>query len=89
MAQYMEDLKNSKHNYMSKNPIENSFPSIEVESRKRGASSIVENHSEDYNHEMKYITDLAKTMSTIASSIEPLVVVWKKKEFNIDLDEVS
>lgn len=74
---------------MSKNPIKSSLPSIEVESRKRGASSTIENHSEDYNHVMKCITSLEKTMSTIASSIEPLVVAWKKNEFNNALDEVS
>ena len=89
MAHYMVDLENSKHNYMSKNPIESSFPSIDIESRKIGALSTIENHSKDYNHAMQCITGLAKTMSTIASSIKPLVVAWKKKEFNIDLDDVS
>lgn len=74
---------------MPKNPIDSSLPSIKVERRQRGASSIVENHSEDYNHAMKCITCLAKTMPTIPSNIEPLVTTWKKKEFNIDLDEVS
>ena len=89
MAHYMADLENSKHNYMSENPVESSFPSIDVESRQIGALSTVENHSKDYNHAMQCITGLAKTMSTIASSIKPLVAAWKKKEFNIDLDEVS
>ena len=88
MAHYMEDLENSKHNYMSENPIGSYFPSIDVESRQIGALSTIENHSKDYNHAMQCITGLAKTMSTIASSIKPLVVAWKKKEFNIDLDEV-
>ena len=88
MTHYMAELENSKHNYMSENPIEISFPSIDVESRQIGALSTVENHSKDYNHAMQCITGLAKTMSAIASSIEPLVVGWKKKEFNIDLDEV-
>ena len=89
MSQYMEDLVNSKHNYMSKNPIEISLPSIEFERGQIGATYIVENHSEDYNHVMKCINGLVETMSTMASSIEPHVVAWKKKEFNIDLDEVS
>lgn len=88
MAHYMADLENSKHNYMSENPIESYFPYIDIESRQIGALSIVENHSKDYNHAMQCITSLAKKMSTIASSIKPLVAAWKKNEFNIDLDEV-
>ena len=89
MSQYMADLVNSKHNYMSKNPIESSFSSIEFERGQIRAMHIIEKHSEDYNHASKCINGLAETMSTMASSIEPPVVAWKKKEFNIDLDEVS
>ena len=88
LSQYMADLVNSKHNYMSKNPIEIPLPSIEFERGQIGAMHIVENHSADYNYAIKCINGLAETMSTMASSIEHLVVEWKKKEFNIDLDEV-
>ena len=89
MAQYIIDLENSKYNDMPKNLIESSLPSIEVKRIQIVATSTIQNHSEDYNHAMKCINGLEETMLTIASSIEPLVVAWKKKEFNIDLDEVS
>ena len=85
MSQFMADLVNSKHSYMSKNPIEISFPSIEFERGQIGAMYLVENHSDDYNHAMKCIHGFANTISIIASSINPLVVAWKKGGFtNID-----
>ena len=87
--QFMEDLENSKRHYMPKYPIESSLPSFEVERSQIRATYTIENHSEDYNNAMKCINGLVETMSTIASSIQPLVVAWKKKEFNIDLNEVS
>jgi len=38
---------------------------------------------------MEFITGLEKRMSTIACSLEYLVVVGKNKGFKSDLDEVS
>ena len=91
MVQYMAYLENSKKYYMSKNPIESSFPSVEVEKSQTRGPSIVENHSEDYSNEMNHcINGLSEKMSTISSSIEPLIVAFKlNKGFSIDSNEVT
>ena len=82
MAQYMEDIENSKK--------EISFTSIEVERSQRRGPSTIENPSEEYNIVMNHcINGLSEKMSTMASSIEPLVVTFKlNKGFPIDSNEV-
>jgi hypothetical protein len=83
----MADIDNSKHKHISKNPIERSFPSNEVEKILTTYTS-VENDSENYKHVMECINGLTKTVSTIATSIEPIVASWKNKGCRSDLDEV-
>ena len=62
MAQYMEDLENSKK--------ERSLPSVEVERSQMRFPSTAENPSEDYNNAMNiYINGLSEKMLTIASFI--------------------
>ena len=83
MAQYMADLENYKK--------ERSLAYVEVErSQKRGPST-VENLSKDYNIAMNCcIIGLSEKMSTIASSVEPLVAAFKSnKKRTIDSNEVS
>ena len=74
---------------MSKNPIGKSSPSIVFQEIQIVTTSGVENHSMDYKHAMEFISGLEKRMSTIACSLEYLVVVGKNKGFKSDLDEVS
>jgi hypothetical protein len=90
MDEYVKaDLENSKHKHMSKNPIGKSLPSIVVQESQIVTTFGVENHSPDYKHAMECISGLEKRMSTIAYSLESLVVVGKNKGFQSDLDEVS
>jgi hypothetical protein len=72
------NIENSKDNKMSKNTTESPLPSVEVQRSQIGATSNVENPSDDYNHAMKCINGLAETMSSLVSSIKPLVVAWNK-----------
>ena len=83
MTQYMADLENSKK--------ERSLPSVEVERSQTRGPSTVENISEDYNNAMnRCIIGLSEKMSTIASSIEPLVAAFNlNKGKTIDSNEVS
>ena len=70
MAQYMEDLENSKK--------ESFLPSVEVKRLQTRGPSTIENPSENYNIAMNHcINGLSEKMSTITSSIEPLVVAFK------------
>ena len=82
MAQYMEDVENYKK--------ERSLPSVEVERIQTRGPSIIENHSKDYSNEMNHcINGLSEKMSTISSSIEPLIDAFKlNKGFSIDSNEV-
>ena len=79
----MENLENFKK--------ERSLPSIEVERIQTRGPYIVENHSEDYSNEMNHcINGLLEKMSTISSSIEPLIATFKlNKGFSIDSNEVT
>ena len=70
----MTDIDNSKQKKISKHPIERSFPSNEVEKRLTTYTSI-ENDSENCKDLMECINGLTKTVSTIATSIEPIVVL--------------
>ena len=70
----------------SKNKIGRSIPSNEVANSQ--TTSIVQYNSDNYKHVMECVNGLAKTMSTIDSSIQPIVASWKNKEFHSDLDEV-
>ena len=83
MAQYMEYLENSKK--------ERSLPSVEVKRSQTRGPSTIENISEDYNIAMnRCIIGLSKKMSTISSSIEPLVVAFNlNKGKTIYSNEVS
>ena len=49
---------------------------------------IVEYNSDNYKHVMECINGLEKTVSTIASSIQPIVASWKNKEWHSNLDKV-
>ena len=82
MDQYMANLENSKK--------ERSLPSIEVERSQTRGPSIVENPSEDYEIAMNHcIIGFSEKMSTIASSIEPLVATFNlNKGRTIDSNEV-
>ena len=51
-------------------------------------TSIVQYNSDNSKHVVEYINGLEKTMSTIASFIEPIVALWKNKECHSDLDEI-
>ena len=62
------------------------MPSIEVVNSQ--TTSTVQYNSDNYKHVMECINGLEKTMSTIASSIQPIVASWKNKECHSDLDEV-
>ena len=78
----MVDLQNYKK--------ERSLTYIEVKrSQKRGPSTI-ENLSEDYNIAMNdFVIGFSQKMSTIASSIQPLVAAFKlKKKRTIDSNDV-
>ena len=83
MDQYMADLENSKK--------ERALPSVEVERSQTRGPSTVENISGDYNIAMnRCIIGFSEKMSTIASSIEPLVVAFKlNKGRTINSNEVS
>ena len=67
----MADINNSKHEHISKNEIGISMPSNEVVNSQ--TTSIIQYNSDNYKHVMECINGLAKTMSTIASSIQPIV----------------
>ena len=82
----MVTLKNSKHEHMSKNEIGISMPSNEVVNSQ--TTSIVQYNSDNSKQVMECINGLAKAVSTIASSIQPIVASWKNKEFHSDLAEV-
>ena len=63
---------------MSKYTIVSSLPSVEVERIQTRGPYTVENISEDYNIVMnRCLIGLSEKMSTIASSIEPLVAAFK------------
>jgi hypothetical protein len=81
------DIDNYKHKHISKKTIERSFPSNEVEKILTTYMS-VENYSENYKHVMECINGLTKTVSTIATSIEPIIASWKNNGCCIDLYEV-
>ena len=51
-------------------------------------TSIVQYNSDNYKHVMESINGLEKTVSTIASFIQPIVALGKNLECNSDLDEV-
>jgi hypothetical protein len=88
IAQYME-RENSNDNKMPKNTKKSPLPSVELWRIQIGATSNFETPSDDYNHAMKCINGLAETMSSLVSSIKPLVIAWNKaRGFNY-LDEVS
>ena len=74
----MADLESSKHEHISKNEIGRSIPSNEVANSQ--TISTVQYNSDNYKHVMECINGLAKTMSTIASSIQPIFASWKNKE---------
>ena len=68
---------------MEKNLIGTSLWPIVVEKRKNiGTTSAIGNKTRDYKHAIDCINGLQKTMSTITSSIQPLVVAWNNKGFN-------
>ena len=76
---------------MEKNPIGTSFSPIVVEERKIiGTTSIIGNQIREYKHAMDCVNVLEKTISIIASSIQPFVVAWNNKGFQYsDSDKVS
>jgi hemoglobin-like flavoprotein len=84
----MTDIDNSKQKQISKHPIERSLPSNEVD-KILNTSTSVHIHSESYKHVMDCINGLTKAMSTIATSIEPIITSWNKKGYHSDFDEVS
>ena len=82
----MTHIGSSKHEHISKNEIVRSMPSNEFANSQ--TTSIVQYSSDNYKHVMECINGLEKTVSTIASSIQPIVASWKNKEFHGDLDQV-
>ena len=82
----MADLDSSKHEHISKNEIGKSMPSNEVLNYQ--TTYIVQYNSDNYKHVMECINGLAKTVPTIAPSIQAIVASWKNKECHSDLDEV-
>ena len=85
------DLGGYKHIHVEKNPIGTSLSPLVVEERKNiGTTSAIGNQTGDYKHAMDWINGLEKTMSTIASSIQPLVVAWNNNRFQYsDSNHVS
>jgi hypothetical protein len=73
MTQYMEN-KIFKDNRMSKNTIESSSPFVEVHRSQIGATSNVENLSDDYNHVMKCINGLAETVLSYSPPLNLLLL---------------
>ena len=82
----MVDIDSSKHEHISKNEIARSMPSNEFVNSQ--TTYIVQYNSDNYKHVMESINGLEKTVSTIASSIQPIVASGKNQECNSDLDEV-
>ena len=82
----MVDIDNYKHEHISKNEIVISMPSNEVVNSQ--TTSSVQYNSDNYKHVMECINGLENTMSTIASSIQPLNVAWSNKGFHSDSDHV-
>ena len=76
--------------YLENSKKERSFPFVEVERSQTRGPYTIENPSEDYNIGInRCIIGLSEKMSTIASSIEPLVVAFKlNKGRPIDSNEV-
>ena len=74
----MAYLDSSKHEHISKNEIGISMPSNEVVNNQ--TTSTVQYNSDHYKHVMGCINGLAKTVSTIASSIQDIFASWKNKE---------
>jgi hypothetical protein len=68
----MSDIDNSKQKQISKHPIERSLLSNEVD-KILNTSMSVNIHSENYKHVMDCINGLTNEISTIATSIEPIV----------------
>ena len=87
----LPDLEDYKHIHMAKNLIGTLLPHVVFEESKNiGTTSAIGNQTGDYKHAMDWINGLEKTMSTIASSIQPLVAAWNNKGFQYsDLDKVS
>ena len=81
------DLGNSKKKHISRIPISRSLQSIDFE-KSLTTSTSAENSGESYKHIMECISGLTKTVSTIATSIEPIVASWRNKGFRSDLDDV-
>jgi len=50
--------------------------------------TFVENDSDNYKHIMECISGLKNIVSTISTSIEPILASWKNKGCYNDLDEV-
>jgi len=83
-------IENAKHKQIPKHPTKKSFPSNEVDkSQLLNISTSVHNDSDhNYKHVMDCINGLTKTMSFIATSIEPIVNSWKRGRYHIDVDEL-
>ena len=78
IARIFTDLGNSKKKHTSEIPISRSLPSNDFE-KSLTTSTAVENNDEKYEHIMKCISGLTKSVSTLATSIQPIVASWKNK----------
>ena len=81
------DLGNSKNKHILEIPISRSLPSNDFE-KSLGTFTSVENSGDKYEHIMKCISGLSKSMSTLATSIQPIAASWKNKGCRSDSDEV-
>ena len=87
----MCDIDSSKHKLVLENPTKIPFPSNEADkSQLVNISMFVQSDSgQNYKHVMECINGLPKTISTIATSIEPIVKSWNKMGCHSDVDEES
>ena len=53
------------------------------------STSVQSDSDQNYKYVMDCINGLTKTMSTIATSIEPIIKSWNKMGCHSDVDEVS
>ena len=75
----------------SENSIKRPFPFNEADkSQLVNISRSVQSDSDhNYKHVLDCVNGLTNTMSTIATSIEPIIKSWNKMGFHSDVDEVS
>jgi len=87
----MCDIDSSKHKLILENPTKRPLPSNEADKSQlvNISTSVQSDSDQNYKHVMDCINGLTKTMSTIATSIEPIVKSWNKMGCHSDVDEVS